>query len=489
MDLARTDHARVVLSGIISSGKRHLLDVASRNLTEDHFEEGVLRNIFKMLGRYADATGGILTQAALKDILLGGGQDPGKVALYVETFESLTTMAANEESFRWSIQQLRDEVAARETGEALAAGAEILRSGATGPKGELIRGHEAARHAVLERFAEIERGLSLQAAPEGDAWKEGREILEDYAERKAARVSGKSRGVLFGIPALDEVVGGLQPGELDLVVGYSSDGKTSLCVQLAWSAVVEQGLNVLFLTTETLRVQVRRKLVSRHSLLPQFGLENGLNSKLIKAGTLTETEERKLAEVVDDINHNSAYGTMYLAQVPAGSTPKHIEQRLYRAQRDFDVHLCIVDYLRLFSSGRRYTTEREELGSILVQTKQLAPTFNDGAGVPIVSPWQVNRTSREEAEKSGFYTTRSLAETSESTNSGDVILGLLAQGDPNLRHRQGNLQVMKNRDGETRDRIQINIDYGTCSFTSVARTDMDSLLGDGGTDAMGDLLH
>jgi len=44
-----------------------------------------------------------------------------------------------------------------------------------------------------------------------------------------------------------------------------------------------------------------------------------------------------------------------------------------------------------------------ELNDILQEAKLLAMSFDDGMGLPIVSPWQVNRTGRQSAEKLGEY--------------------------------------------------------------------------------------
>lgn len=373
------EHARTVLSAIIPK-RRDLLDKALRHLTPAHFPDKVQSNIFTLLERYADVTGSVLTSSALDDMLRT--KDAGQGSLYTENFQLFHDTEVTDADFAWSIQELRELAAEKATAEVITESMEILRSGKQLSTGETIKGHLDARAHVLEAFAEIDRDLTMQEAPEGDMQEERQDILQDYSDRKKARLEGSSGGILFGITELDSMVGGMQNGELILSVGYSSDGKTSLCVQAAWSASVEQGKNVVFLTTETLRPQVRRKIVARHSKLPIFELPEGLNTRDLKAGTLSDALEEKHIEVVSDLTKNPSYGKLYIAQVPRNATISSIEQRLYRIQRKFNIDLVICDYLALLKSDRHRQSDREELSSIIKESKQLATTFNDGAGVP-----------------------------------------------------------------------------------------------------------
>lgn len=458
-----SEHAATVLSAIVP-GRRDLLDKALLRLTPAHFPEKVQANLFQLLERYAEVTAHVMTPSALEDLLRT--RDSGQALLYTETYSLYSAREVTDADFLWSVEQLRELAAEKATGEVITESMEILRQGKSLPSGETVKGHHDARAFLLEAFSNIDLDLTMQEAPEGDIRHEQAEILKDYADRKRDRMVGLAPGILTGVPSLDEHIGGFQNGELVLSVGYSSDGKTSLCVQIAWSAAVEQGKNVVFFTTETLRPQVRRKLLSRHSKLPLFGLPDGLDSHQLKLGTLPPQEESRLPDVVSDFTHNPAYGRLYLAQVPRHSTISSLEQRLYRIERSFQVDLVVCDYLALLKSDRKRNSDREEFNNIVKEAKQVATTFADGRGVPFLSPWQVNREKRDAAEKLGYYTTAALAETSEATNSADVILSILA---PNERERHTELtgQVMKNRDGKTAQGLRIMVDYATSTFESI----------------------
>lgn len=457
------EHAKNVLAGIIPNRKDRL-DRATRQLTPAHFPERVQSTMFMMFMRYAEVAGGVMPEKYLDDLLRKRGDDDQKL-LFVEAYQLYEETTVSEEEFSWSLLQLREIAAEKATADVLTRSMEILRSGAE-IEGEELRGHEAARGFLLENFASIDRELTMQDAPEGALQDEADEMMADYNERKEARLSGSLKGVGFGIDVLDNLTGGMQRGELILLAGYSSDGKTTLVTQAAWSAAVEQGKNVVFLTTETIRTQVRRKLIARHSMLPQFDLPEGINTNDLKNGTLPSHLEPKLQSVITDLAKNPKYGKLYLAQVPRSSSIASLEQRLYRIQRSFDIDLVVMDYLALLVPPRGRTTSREELSGIMKEAKQVATTFNNGLGIPLLSPWQVNRAGREKAEQLGMYTSAALSETAESTNSADMIVSILAPTDNTNRRADVTLQVLKNRDGEKANSLTVEVDYATSSFRS-----------------------
>lgn len=458
------EHAERVLSAIIPE-RKDLLETALQKLTSEVFVEKLHLNLFLLLERYSDVAGGVLSRSALED-MLASNTDPGRAELYMETYDLLAGTPVDDMDFHWSVEQLKELAAERATKDVIADGMEIVKTGKDVGRGTVLQGHEEARNYVLEKFSVIDRDLTLTEAPEGDMRKDRLEFLAEYAQRKLMREQGRQEGINFGISELDAVLGGIQRGELILTTAYTSDGKTTLCVQLAWHAAIKQGKNVVFFSTETVRDVIRRKIVSRHSLEPQFNLPDGLNSRDLKEGTLTDVQEVRLQEVVLDLEQNPAYGKIYIVQVPREASVTTIEHRLYRLQRQFKIDLVIVDYLAQFRSVDRIDGYRERLTDILKEAKRMAVTFNNGEGVPLVSPWQINRQWYDLAQTSGMYTKQSLAETSEAERSPDIIISILGPIDNTDRRREVKGQVLKNRDGETRNGLRIDVDYATSAFSS-----------------------
>jgi replicative DNA helicase len=457
-----------------------LLEAAVVRVREEHFTDQTNRNLWVMLTRYYEVAGSVMTRAALSDLLRQSGQVAfGTAQLYEEVYDTLAERQVDEAGFRWAVEQLRDVAATTATGDVLAQGMEILRSGAKGARGARLFGHVDAREHVLAGFATIDRELFAVTAPEGNVRDEASEILSEYATRKADRLAGRTQGPMCGIPEIDSKTGGLQRGEINLMCGYTSSGKTAWCVQLTWHTAVRQGLNVVYFTSETLRNQVRQRLISRHSREPQFGLPEGINSHDLKAGTLPESLEPALRDVVSDLASNPAYGNVHIAQMPKRCTVQVLEARLIAITRKFRADLVVIDSLNLLYSDARRQSDRELLGTILKDAQSLATTYADGYGVPIVSPWQVNRTAREQALRLGYYTLQSPAESAEASQTPAVVMSILEPEEPG-RKAELKMQILKNRDGEKLSSIIVDADYANAYFQArTTSSAMDSLLDEG----------
>lgn len=394
--------------------------------------------------------------------------------LYLTLFDSLQSEAHTAPEFRHSLDQVKELDTERRTGEAVAQSMQILRHGARDDDGTMLRGHADARAYLMKALGDIDRRASSDS-PEGDAGREAQAVREAYAAAYQHKVSGTLPGVSTGIPQLDQRLGGgLYRGQLCLIAAWTSVGKTAVCVNFAWNAAVLQGKNVVYFTSETLREEVRLRMVTRHSMLPGFGLLNGespgLNSRDLRAGSLSQFGYGKLGEVLHDWEHNPAYGRRYIVQLPRGATMSVVEARLASISRQFTPDLVIIDYLALLRPEQARKDRREDLSGILMDAKEASRTFADGAGVPLISPWQVNRDGWKQAKERKEYDLAALAESAEASNSSDIVLTLLEQdGDDGSRGRRVPLQldILKNRAGEKGRSMKLTADYATSCFTAV----------------------
>lgn len=462
------ENARTLFAAIVPD-RRDLLEKAISDLSPEHFHDETWKNMFIVFKWYYEIAGDVLTKKALSDALIKlPSSDTGKVRTYEAIYDGLESQSASEADFRWSLEQIKDKYAHNATRDELLEAMQVLQHGIQGPKGDEIKGHAAARERLLAKFGQIDLRLNVQEAPDGDARDEEDDILKDYEDKKAIHLSGASPGIETGVPSLDKYVGGFQPGELDFVLGYSSSGKTSLCVQIAWWASIMQKMNIVYVTTETLRPQVRRKVITRHSKLSKFDIPEGLNSIDLKRGTLTPLEEDKLKYVVQDFARNEDYGGFRIMQASEGMSISSLKVRLQALQAIKPINLVIIDSLYILKSDERRPNTRDELNETIQKAKNLATTFDNGNGVPIISPWQTSREHKERADRDKRYSMAAMAETSYAERYADVVISLLEPGQTQ-RHTTLSAAVIKNRDGEQSPNIDIDVDYATSHFKDSGR--------------------
>lgn len=474
------DHAELVLGGILSATnpRRDLLAQAIVQLKADHFVTDVNRNIFLLLTRYYDRTGEVMPAQIFGKALEDNNVEAAKVLAYTSAYRGLEDAPVKEHEFKWALDALRDDLAKRQTGLVIAEAMEILERGYEVGR-DFLKGDKDARQFLQAKVHEIEKVSSQENAPEGDIRLETESILAEYLDRKN---SGGVEGVHIGIRSFDDQTGGLQRGELIMVCAYAGQGKSMLSTQAAWNVCYGMGRNVFFATSETIRPQVIRRLIARHSRLPMFGKPDGINSADLKRGTLNAADEKILQDVLEDWRTNPAYGKLDVVQVPRQAPLSYVETRLREFGRQYGADLCVVDYLALLKPEGRRNSEREEFNEILRDAKGMATSFNDGQGIPLISPWQMSRDAFRQAQRDRSYTLGSLADTAEAERSADLIMALLRDEE---NDREMKLQFLKTRDDQLPPDRDVEIDFRTTyvgdrrqatSFVNERDDDMDNLL-------------
>lgn len=462
-------HGKTVLAAILKGkGSIRALDYAARYLTPDHFEDRTQKALFILAQRYADQTRGVLPRHALEDVLRS--YPPGTAQLYTEYFDHVAARSVTASDFKHSVTMMRELKQETGTVEALAQAMVILREGATVGREE-VRGHAAARSYAVSAFSDLEREAVAGEAPEGDIRLETATLHESYAKARERRMAGQAAGIGTGIEKLDEALsGGLANGEFALVAGFSSAGKSQWVAHQAWHASIMQGKNVVLFSSETTRANMQVRIIGRHSRLAKFGLPNGLNTRDLRAGTLDNEQYKAFRAVLEDYKSSAYAGRCYIVQLPRGATMSMLEARLAAISRQFKPDLVEIDYLALMRPEQNFTSKaqerRDSLTLLLQDAKQLSVTYDDGRGVPVLSPWQVSRAGRREVAERGYYTMSDLAETAEAERSPDVIISLLdpEQDDTRGRRVPLRLDVMKNREAERYVRIELTADFANSYF-------------------------
>ena len=405
----------------------------------EHFPPD-LQTFYKLLISYFTLTGGIPRPKEWRQMLHRDGVEPAVREKLESTYRKLYELASQEDhSWQFAIEAMKTDRQTELFIESLTEGMRVLTDGITSRKGERMYGYRAAYAVLTKRLGEIDQlQANADALPEGNVMVEGAEVWEDYELRKT---QGAHIGVQTGLTTLDNLTFGAQRGEFWLIAAYAGHGKSQTLSNMAYRAVMD-GRNVIYVTLETLRDQVRRRFITRHSSHPKFE-EEGLYYNDIKSGSLTPDGEVMLKRVLDDLT-TSDYGRFEVVWMPRGTSASQITMKMDILEALFPIDLVIVDYAGLMGAGRRVEHRREGLVEVLQGLKGMATGHHRGRGVPVVSAYQTSRLRLEAARKEGGYTLDSLAETAEAERSADLVLTLLRQHDEDSELRA---QVLKYRDG------------------------------------------
>lgn len=198
----------------------------------------------------------------------------------------------------------------------------------------------------------------LLSAPENQLDQIELALLGDYTEAAEERWKnfGKMQGMSTGYPKLDKLTKGLVGGELTIIAGKTSHGKTTLAVNIA-NKVALQGKTVLFVTLEMTHAEIASRFMQ---------INGGKDSEdYARASSLVTFQS------ATDLNWRSIDGLME------------------RAKEMINVDLVVIDHLHYFTRELEHVAE--DLGRITKELKKNAIRYD----VPVVLLSHVRRTAKQ----------------------------------------------------------------------------------------------
>jgi replicative DNA helicase len=210
-------------------------------------------------------------------------------------------------------------------------------------------------------------------------------------------------GVPTGFVDLDRMTSGFQPGDLIIVAGRPSMGKTSLALNIGENVALDTGMPVAVFSMEMGASQLALRMIGSVGRLDQHKLRTG----------------RLVAEDWDKLS--AALGRLNEAPILIDETPAlnaiEVRSRARRLMRQYGkLGLVIVDYLQLMQASTQGENRATELSEISRAMKSLAKELQ----VPVVALSQLNRSLEQRPDKRPVMS--DLRESGALEQDADVIL-------------------------------------------------------------------
>ncbi len=183
---------------------------------------------------------------------------------------------------------------------------------------------------------------------------------------------GEPTGVMSHFPDLDEMTGGLQPGELIIVAARPSMGKTSLALNLC-ERVATHGQGVVVFSLEMSAQQVISNMLCCRSQV---------DGQAMRRGRLTDQQYKRLQDEAALL-----YEAPIFIDDAAGLTPTTLRAKCRRLKQQHDIRMIVIDYLQLMTIGKRAESRQQEIATISRALKGLARELE----VPVIALSQLNR--------------------------------------------------------------------------------------------------
>ena len=207
-------------------------------------------------------------------------------------------------------------------------------------------------------------------------------VKQTYDELdKRSQGGGKITGVSSGFRELDNLTAGLQNGELIIIAGRPSMGKTAFALNIAEHTALADENPVAIFSMEMSASSLAQRMIS--SL-------GRVNAHSIKTGQLQEKDWNRVDGAIQQMKN----APIYIDDTPS-LTPIELRARARRIQREKGLSLIVIDYLQLMSVHGNKENRATEISEISRNLKALARELN----IPIIALSQLNRSVEQRTDK------------------------------------------------------------------------------------------
>lgn len=254
---------------------------------------------------------------------------------------------------------------------------------------------EVLDYAEKEIFGVTERRVTGEAQP-----------LSELVEEAFRTIERRGENALTGEPSgfveLDDLTCGLQPGELIIVAGRPSMGKTALGLNIAEHLAIDKRRPVLFFSLEMSRLQLAQRILCSRARV---------NSHALRRGRHTDQDMARLQAVAHDLTT-----TPLLVDDTSDLTILELRARARMAYRRYQLRAVFVDYLQLMRVPKS-ESRQVEVATISRGLKALAKDLN----IPVVAMAQLNRSPEDKSRRGNRPRMSDLRESGALEQDADLI--------------------------------------------------------------------
>lgn len=235
------------------------------------------------------------------------------------------------------------------------------------------------------------------------------------------------QGISTGYKVLDRVISGLQGGDLIIIAGRPSMGKTTFALNIAQYASREGSVGIFSL--EMPRAQLTQRLLASKCLIP---LQD------IRSGRLDERAIDKLLQGASDLSKRKLFID------DTSITMAEIRAKAKYMKKKSGLDIIIVDYLQLIESTGAGATREQEIAKISRELKRIAKSLN----ITVIALSQLSRAPELRADSRPMLS--DLRESGSIEQDADIVIFPYRESYYDKEAKPGLVEIIigKNRNGE-----------------------------------------
>lgn len=408
-------------------------------------------------------------------------QDKAFISSGKEVFKEISELETNPAEFKWNIEKLKTRYNDQIQRVCAANITKLIRDNNESQDDRIAKVNDVLRGTITA----IDSIQKTKAYQEGSLSQSARSRAQKYKEVEAN--PELAQGIFSGFGELDRITNGMHPGELLIVGGPTSSGKSVVMMNMAINAYIGKqnpmenaptpeecirGHNVLYFSLEMPKDNQERRIDSCIAQVPYNDIRDGKLS--------IEDKERYFKGLKFQDKYHKMF---YIVDMPRGVTVREIELKYLEMKETYGISfdLVVVDYIGIMKSSKSADTTKQdsdwlELGHIAEELHEFARVYN----IPVITATQVNRPKDPNKQQ---YSTDRVARSDMIPQNANIILQIGSRGDDEHTRLDMPVYITKMRDGEKGSFTLVKefskmrvVDMVDATFTSGTSEDDDELV-------------
>ena len=210
-------------------------------------------------------------------------------------------------------------------------------------------------------------------------------------------------GVPTGLIDLDQMTAGLQPGDLIIIAGRPSMGKTALALNFCEHVAMDIGMPVAIFSMEMSGMQLAARVLGSIARVDQHKM---------RTARLSDDEWQRLSQAMGKLHE----APVFIDETPALNALE-LRARARRLKRQYSkLGLIVIDYIQLMSASSQGENRATEISEISRSLKAMAKELE----VPVVALSQLNRAVDQRPDRRPVMS--DLRESGAIEQDADVIM-------------------------------------------------------------------
>ncbi len=383
----------------------------------------------------------IPTGNIIEEFLTKNYSDTSFILNGMKLFHEVRTIDLDPAEFTWYLDKLK-----------VRYNDQVQRSCASGMVRLIKEGGDSEER--VEKVNEVMRKsiVTIDAINKQEAYQEGplNERAKDRANHyKQVEANPEiARGVMTGLTEFDNITNGLHGGELIIIGGQTSSGKSILMHNIAINAYLGgynpleeappgaedevKGCNILYFSIEMPKENQERRIDACLA---------GIDYKKIRDGKLSIEDKAKLFKV---LKFQSKFEKRFhIIDMPRGVTVREIELKHVELEEKYGIKfgLTVADYLGIMKPNVQQPSDWQNLGFTSEELHEYARAFH----IPTLTGVQLNRPKDPNNQT---HSTDRVARSDMIPSNANIILQIGCRGDDEHMRIDMPIYFIKNRDGE-----------------------------------------